>query len=271
MKRIISLFLVIISISPIFAGAIVKEFSGKVKVKYDGDKSWSKIAVGQELPDNTLVSTGFNSQIVLDLGNSTLDVLPLTRMTIAEISESSDTLKTSLILQGGKIKADVGKVEGKMNDFLIKSPVATASVRGTAFEFSGNTLTVIRGEVAFTPTRRVSVQPVATQPEETEEDVTDEEVVQEEPAAQPVEKVVSVKAGGQTQMSSPDSTPVKPATIAIENSTVSASTKPEVKKSSSVETSEQVVEDSTPTPSDVQSQIHVLKRVTIQLPITESE
>lgn len=257
MKKIICLLVLMITVLPLFAGATVKEFFGKVKVKYDGDSSWSSIEVGLELPDNTLVSTGFNSQIVLDLGNSTLDVLPLTRMTISEITESSDTIKTSLILQGGKIKADVGKVEGKVNDFLIKSPVATASVRGTAFEFSGNTLKVIRGEVAFTPTKKETPKPTQDQPADGEEE--QEEEVQEEPE----QPVVSVKAGGETQMSTPDSKPVKPSDMAKNNSDVSTSTKPEVKKNK--ESGGPGGLGEAPKPGDVQNQVTGPVTVTIQI------
>ena len=208
MKKICLLFLLIfMSFSSLFAVATVKDFFGKVKIKYDGDTKWSRITIGMELPANATVSTGFNSQIVLDLGNATLDVLPLTRMTISEITESQDTINTSLFLQGGKIVADVQKIEGKINDFEIKSPVATASVRGTAFEFSGNTLKVIRGEVAFAPTKKAKAPtgaPVAAEGEEPEE---------EKPAAEP-SVAVFVRAGGVTQMASPEARPVKPKAMA---------------------------------------------------------
>lgn len=258
MKKIICLLVLMITVLPLFAGATVKEFFGKVKVKYDGDTSWSSIEVGQELPDNTLVSTGFNSQIVLDLGNSTLDVLPLTRMTIAEITESSDTIKTELLLQGGKIKADVGKVEGKVNDFLIKSPVATASVRGTAFEFSGNTLTVIRGEVAFAPTKKEAPKAAPAQPAEGEEQ--EEEEVQEEPS----QPAVSVKAGGQTQMSGPQAKPAKPGDMAINKSAVATSTKPEVKKNKGTDPGPGQLGEA-PKPGDVQAQVTGPVNVTIKI------
>ncbi len=224
MKKICLLFLLIVmSFSSLFAVATVKDFFGKVKIKYDGDTKWSRVSIGMELPPNATVSTGFNSQIILDLGNATLDVLPLTRMTVGEITESQDTINTSLFLQGGKIKADVKKIEGKVNDFKIKSPVATASVRGTAFEFSGNTLKVIRGEVAFVSSKRakVSAAPVAVEGEEAEE----AEETPTEPAGG-----VSVKAGGGTQMASADARPVKPQAMAEKNRTVEASTKPPVVK-----------------------------------------
>jgi len=213
MKKILISLTMLFSITSLFSIATVKDFYGKVKVKYDGDSAWSRIELGQDLPPNATISTGFNSQVVLDLGNATLDVLPLTRMTVTDITESQDTIATSLFLQGGKIKADVGHVSGKVNDFKIKSPVATASVRGTSFEFSGNTLKVLRGVVAFGAPKKKSL----------------EGSVQGEDSGNEPEGV-AVKAGGKSQMSSIGSKPIKPATMARKAATVSASTKPSVIK-----------------------------------------
>lgn len=259
-KRILLLFFcLVLGISSLFATATVKEFFGKVKVKFDGDTSWSKIEVGMELPGNSMVSTGFNSQIILDLGNATLDVLPLTRMTIEEISESQDTIKTSLFLQGGKITADVGKIEGKVNDFVIKSPVATASVRGTKFNFTGNSLDVIRGEVAFAPTKKKK---------EKSDSATEEEDEEEEDAEE--EAGVSVKAGGKTQMSAPGARPVAPSAMAAKKSSVPASTKPAiVRKPARVSIDGPAAPSDVPSVTDVQAFAETTTNVTIEISIQE--
>ncbi|MGL1892303.1 MAG: FecR family protein [Spirochaetaceae bacterium] len=260
MKKILLCLCLLISFSPLFGIATVKDFFGKVKVKYAGDSTWSRLTIGQEIPANATVSTGFNSQIVLDLGNATLDVLPLTRMTVSEITETQDTISTSLFLQGGKITADVGKIDGKVNDFKIKSPVATASVRGTAFGFSGNTLTVIRGEVAFSPTKKKD-KPSGTSgsaEEEEEEDAEDEG------------DVVAVKAGGQTEMVSPTSKPVDPGVIAKNNSSISPSTKPAIIRNVIVDNlSGDGSKPEVPTPSDIQNIIDTIARVTITISFEE--
>lgn len=198
MKKIYTILL-LLSFASLFGSATVKDITGKAKVKFSGDLEWRNLSVGQKLENNTLISTGFNSQVILDLGNSTLEILPLTRMTISELSETQDTVKTSLFLQGGKIKADVGKIEGKENDFFIKSPVATASVRGTAFEFTGNSLTVFRGEVSFRPSLDNGLKKG---------------------------KGVFVRAGGQSIMINADSIPQKPLQAILDNNSISASTKP---------------------------------------------
>lgn len=259
MKKILLVLLLFIGCSSLFAGVTVKDFFGKVKVKYDGDTKWSRIEIGQELPANTLVSTGFNSQIVLDLGNAILDVLPLTRMTVDEITESQDTIKTSLILKGGKVKADVGKIEGKVNDFKIKSPVATASVRGTKFEFSGKTLKVIRGKVSFYPTKKNKVnKPDAAKDEEDEDDEGDDGLG------------VDVSAGGQTQMTSANSAPASTSSMAKSASSVSASTKPEVVKTTTTTTTlADTTTDDVPTAADIPTVTEGTANITITITIDE--
>lgn len=218
MKRVSLIFVFLfICLTALSASVKVVSFTGKVKVKYPGDRRWSRLSVGDSLPSKAVVSTGFNSKIVLDVGNATLDVLPLTRMTVSEVTESSDTISTSLFLQGGKIKADVSKVEGKIHDFKIKSPVATASVRGTSFLFAGNTLYVERGIVDFGAT-------LSYRPEEAGL------VGEAEEAIGGTSKVVTVKAGGLTQMAAIGVNPVSPEALAREAVTVTSSTKPEVIK-----------------------------------------
>ena len=47
----------------------------------------------------------------------------------------------------GRVKAEVTPKKGEKADFKIKSPTATASVRGTGFEFDGQNLLVDHGAV----------------------------------------------------------------------------------------------------------------------------
>lgn len=240
MRKVLSfLILLLISAASLAASATVKSFYGKVKVKLEPGANWSKISVGQELPANALVSTGFNSQLVLDLGNATLDVLPLTRMKVEEITETQDQITTSLFLQGGKIKADVDKIEGQINDFKIKSPVATASVRGTSFTFSGNTLVVHEGIVAFGAPDRPKDEPKEEKPEEEEEKPEEkpEEVAKpEEP--RPQGTIIAVKAGESSELVTFGGKPVDPKVLAKAKSSVVVSTKPEVIKDIIIETIE---------------------------------
>ncbi len=127
---------------------ILKESTGKVEVKAPGG-NWAPAAVGARIDMGASISTGFSSTALLDLGTSTLTVAPLTRMQIVDLVARQGSVSTSLFLRVGKVHAEVKKVEGVKQDFVLKSPQATAAVRGTEFDFDGLTLTVVNGVVRF--------------------------------------------------------------------------------------------------------------------------
>lgn len=131
--------------------AVIKEIAGKVEIRV-GTGSWQPARSGVAVPTGAYISTGFNSTAVLDLAGSLLRVNPLTRMQIQELIEKEGTLSTELFLRVGKVKAEVKSVEGLTQDFKLRSPVSTAAVRGTDFEFDGVTVTVINGSVSFSNT-----------------------------------------------------------------------------------------------------------------------
>jgi hypothetical protein len=54
-----------------------------------------------------------------------------------------------LNLNVGRMSARVRSSDGRTQDFQVRSPVSTAAVRGTDFEFDGAELIVQEGEVAF--------------------------------------------------------------------------------------------------------------------------
>ena len=128
--------------------ALVKDYSGKVEVKLPG-KAWEPAAKNLVIKKGTTISTGFNSFAVLDLGTSTIQVKPLTRMTLEELLQSEGTATTTLNLRVGRVRAQVNASEGLQHNFSLKSPVSTAAVRGTEFDFDGIKVKVISGVVAF--------------------------------------------------------------------------------------------------------------------------
>ncbi len=149
MKRIIvgSLLAFMLAV-PVFAEplAIVKELTGKVEVKpLLGD--WEAATLGMEMPQGASISTGFGSHALLELGDSSLLVKPLTRMKLEELLQQGDLQKTSLYLRVGRVKATVKTAEGLKQEFKVKSPLSTASVRGTEFSFDGMSLVVDSGLV----------------------------------------------------------------------------------------------------------------------------
>jgi hypothetical protein len=128
--------------------AVIKEISGKVEVKLPG-KDWAPAAANQEIRKGDMLSTGFNSFLVLELGSSRIQMKPLSRMTLDELVKSEGTTKTAVNLRVGRVKVQVDKADGLKHDFTVKTPVSTAAVRGTEFDFDGVRLRVQSGLVAF--------------------------------------------------------------------------------------------------------------------------
>jgi hypothetical protein len=91
------------------------------------------------------ISVGFNSKAVLELPASVIYVKQLTRLTLAELTRQQGRIRTGLSLRTGSMRAEVKKGTNYTNDFRVKSPVATAAVRGTVIQFDGSELHVEDG------------------------------------------------------------------------------------------------------------------------------
>ena len=130
--------------------------NGKVEIQ-DAGGAWKALKAGDPLTAGSMISTGFKSEATVKLGASILTIKPLTRLTLTQLVEKEDTVKTELYLEVGNVKAEVNSLNNKKNGFTVKSPVATASVRGTIFEL-GDDLVVTRGKVLLeTPIGRTSM------------------------------------------------------------------------------------------------------------------
>jgi hypothetical protein len=129
--------------------AIVREIRGTVEVKAPGSSVWQAAAVGQELEEETVVSTGFKSTVLIAVENSFLLVKPLSRLSLRELRASSGGEQISVQLQAGRTRADIKPPAGRKTEFIMRSSIATASVRGTAFDFDTVNLRVEEGTVSF--------------------------------------------------------------------------------------------------------------------------
>ncbi len=151
--RRIGVLLVVLLLTAALGGAQaqarVRSFTGKVEI-LSAQQAWVPVQAGMSLSMGTTISTGFNSTAVLELGSSVLMVKPLTRLRLNELVARQGTVKTDLFLQVGKISAEVKSAEGLTQDFRVKSPVSTAAVRGTGFDFDGYDLYVYEGKVTYT-------------------------------------------------------------------------------------------------------------------------
>jgi hypothetical protein len=130
--------------------AYIKEFSGTMEIKQPGAAEWRAARAGERIQKDTMISTGFKSTALIALGNSTLLVRPLTRLSLEEIQNIEGNESVNLYLQTGRVRVDVNPPTNGKTDFTIRAPTATASVRGTSFEFNGENLIVDEGRVHIT-------------------------------------------------------------------------------------------------------------------------
>jgi hypothetical protein len=127
--------------------AFIRETSGTVELKAPGASEWQAAEPGQVLEMASLISTGFRSTALIGIGNSTITVRPLTRLSLEEIAAAQNSEQVTLNLRAGRIRANVTPPAGGKINFSVRSPTATASVRGTVFEFDGTRLRVEEGRV----------------------------------------------------------------------------------------------------------------------------
>lgn len=142
------LFLLAATMIPAWAEtAVFREVKGKVEYQAAGD-DWLPAKVGLEVPVGSAISTGFKSTTAIEILGSVVFIKPLTRVVLDELARNPAGTQTSLTLLSGKVKAEVKPSSAASETaFTVKGPTATASVRGTGFEFDGENLLVDHGEV----------------------------------------------------------------------------------------------------------------------------
>lgn len=148
MKKIVFAIIAMAALTTVSLTALEGEVvavNGKVEYQGTGG-AWKELRTGEAVTSGTMISTGFKSNATIKLGASILTVKPLTRMTLTALAEKDDVVDTELYLEVGTIKAEVNSFKNKRNGFTVKSPVATASVRGTVFEI-GDRVTILQGAV----------------------------------------------------------------------------------------------------------------------------
>lgn len=144
------LSLLLLSAAFVMAQAEFSEVNGKVEIQTTSGGAWESAEVGMTIDNDTMISTGFNASATITMGASTVTVNQLTRMVFEEIVERSDTVETRLNLNVGRMSAKVRSSDGRSQDFVVRSPISTAAVRGTGFNYDGEELDVVEGEVIFT-------------------------------------------------------------------------------------------------------------------------
>jgi hypothetical protein len=130
--------------------AVLRELSGRVEIKTPGSDEWVPAQAGMTLEQAALISTGFRSTALLALGNSTLLIQPLTRLSLEEILALQGNEQVRVYLRTGRIRAEIQPPSGGTIDFTVRGPSVSASVRGTVFEFDTVNINVGEGRVLYT-------------------------------------------------------------------------------------------------------------------------
>ena len=151
MKKLCALtVLLLCGMSIVYAqSGVVKELTGTVELKKPGATDFVPAKMGDTVTRDTVVSTGFKSSALITVGSSTIMVRPLTRLTLAELSSGEGDETINVNLQTGRVRVDVNPPAGTKTTMTVRGPSATASVRGTGFDFDTRNLTVRHGKVAF--------------------------------------------------------------------------------------------------------------------------
>jgi hypothetical protein len=150
MKKIIqAIFLLFAGIGVFAQSGVIKELSGTVELKPSGASSFVAANSGDLVREDTLISTGFKSTALVELGSAIIVVRPLTRLTLTEIRSTSGTETLNVNLQAGRVRVDVNPPAGLRASMTVQSPSATASVRGTSFELDVKGIYVLEGVVSY--------------------------------------------------------------------------------------------------------------------------
>jgi hypothetical protein len=157
-KAILVIFLIGISLNVFAQNGVIKEFSGTVELKPAGAAAFVPAAAGAQVRADTVISTGFKSTALVEVGSAVITVRPLTRLTLTEISASQGAETLNMNLQAGRVRVDVNPPAGAKASLSVSSPSATASVRGTSFFFDTMNVRVLEGTVAFKGNRGYTVQ-----------------------------------------------------------------------------------------------------------------
>lgn len=130
---------------------------GDVSISRNGG-SFVDMTAGTELHEGDDVSTGPDSEVTVTFADgSTMLLEPNTQISVASLYAQRNSIRVRMNLKLGAIAAKVNKSQTAVSDYSVKTPTATASVRGTAFtvqydkQTQATTVAVEEGVVQITP------------------------------------------------------------------------------------------------------------------------
>lgn len=149
------------------APAVVMHVTGNVRVK-PADGAFRPLAVGERITGGETVLTGPRSFASFRLADaSILNQQPSTRLVFGRLAAYGDTgmVSTEVDLQDGRLEANATRQIAPAGGFQVKTPIAVAGLRGTAFRLNmdadGKTLRgeVLEGAVGVAAQRKEVVVP----------------------------------------------------------------------------------------------------------------
>ena len=158
MKKILFAALVSLTAAALFAyDAEVLSVQGKAQVSNDGT-SWSPLSEGTVIGQGATIQTAFKSSLKIKFKGSVVDLGPMTRVKVEELSESESKDNAVVSMKVGTLVSNVKKVEDRRAGFTIRGPAVTASVRGTIVKeecgYNHDTVTAIESVTAVWPTSK---------------------------------------------------------------------------------------------------------------------
>ncbi|MDR0463966.1 MAG: FecR domain-containing protein, partial [Treponema sp.] len=114
---------------------IIRQMNGTVEIKTANADIFTTAKAGDKITQDTVISTGFRSNAIIEIGSSLIIVRPLTHLTLAQLQIMENEESVNINLQAGRVRVDVKPPSGTKSTLSVQSPSSVASVRGTSFEF----------------------------------------------------------------------------------------------------------------------------------------
>jgi len=157
-KAILTVLFLTAGVCVFAQNGVIKDLTGTVELKPAGSVAFVPATAGAKVNADTVISTGFKSTAIVEVGSALIAVRPLTRLTLTEISASEGGEKVNMSLQAGRVHVDVKPAAGSKAAFMATSPTSTASVRGTSFYLDVKSVRVSEGTVVFKGNTGYTVQ-----------------------------------------------------------------------------------------------------------------
>lgn len=148
LKTLLLAAVFVISGTSVFAAdATVTFVSGKVEVQRDG--KWIALQKGDTVAKSETISTGFQSEAKIKILDSVMYLGPVTRITLEELSSTSQNDNVNVYLKTGTSRSQVKHIDNKRVNYQVHTAVAVASCRGTGWIMDdSNNVDVIENIVA---------------------------------------------------------------------------------------------------------------------------